>query len=299
MKADRRDGLDLSRLSLGAYLQRYLDETARLTVSANTLRGYRDVLIHLQPIADIPLDRLTAADIEACCNRMTTHRLNAKSQQPAAAKTVRNAQILLRRALGQAELRGHVRRNEAKLVTLRRVARSNIEALTPDRARAILAALAGDRLEAAYALAFMGLRASEILGLARSDLDLDDMGLTIRYQISGSGRRAVRVETKTAASAGMVPLPPFVVDRPNLHLARQAAERPVVPIGDSLLFVTERGLAVNGSWFTKHFQSLLLNAGLPRMRLHDMRTVRSASSSTPGRTRGSLKSCSGTPPVAG
>ena len=35
--------------------------------------------------------------------------------------------------------------------------------------------------------------------------------------------------------------------------------------------MTEDGLAVNGSWFTKHFQELLRRAGLPTMRLHDLR----------------------------
>ena len=108
-----------SRLSLGDYLRRWLDETARPSVSANTVRGYEDILTHLKPIADIPLSQLTAEDIEACCNRMVTHRIGASEQRPAAAKTVRNAQVMLRRALGQAELRGHVRRNEAKLVPLR------------------------------------------------------------------------------------------------------------------------------------------------------------------------------------
>ena len=244
-------------LNLGDYLRQWLDESARPTVSANTLRGYADMLIHLQPIADIPLARLTAEDIERCCNAMVTHRVGARFHGPASAKTVRNVQVMLRRALGQAELRGHIRRNPAKLVTLRRVARSNVEALTPDRARSILSAIAGDRLEAAYALAFMGLRSSEILGIARSDLDLDHLAVTIRYQISGSGRRAIRVETKTAASAATIALPPFVVDRLRAHLAQQDAERPVVPIGDSLVFVTQRGLAINGSWFTKHFLSLI------------------------------------------
>jgi len=271
LKADRRAGLDLSMLSLGDYLRQWLDESARPTVSANTLRGYVDMLIHLQPIADIPLTRLTAEDIERCCNAMVTHRVGARVHGRASAKTVRNVQVMLRRALGQAELRGHIRRNPAKLVTLRRVARSNVEALTPDRARSILAAIAGDRLEAAYALAFMGLRSSEILGIARSDLDLDHLAVTVRYQISGSGRRAIRVETKTAASAATIALPPFVVDRLRAHLAQQDAERPVVPFGDSLVFVTQSGVGINGSWFTKHFQSLLIRAGLPKMRLHDMR----------------------------
>ncbi len=271
MKADRLAGLDLSRLSLGGYLRRWLDESARPAISANTLRGYEDVLIHLEPIADIPLKRLTAEDIERCCNGMVTHRVSAKAQQPASAKTVRNAQVMLRRALGQAELRGHIRRNPAKLVPLRRVSRSSVEALTPNRARAILAAGSGDRLEAAYALTFMGLRSSEILGLARSDIDLDNMTLTVRHQVSGSGRSAVLVETKTASSAATIPLSPFVVERLRTHLQRQDAERPLVPFGDSLVFVTESGLAINGSWFTKHFQSLLVRAGLPTMRLHDMR----------------------------
>ena len=63
MKADRRAGLDLSKLSLGDYLRHWLDESARPTVSANTLRGYEDVLIHLQPIAEISLNTLTAEDI--------------------------------------------------------------------------------------------------------------------------------------------------------------------------------------------------------------------------------------------
>ena len=30
------------------------------------------------------------------------------------------------------------------------------------------------------------------------------------------------------------------------------------------MFVTEQGLAVNGSWLTKHFQAALAHAGLPR-----------------------------------
>jgi integrase len=120
-------------------------------------------------------------------------------------------------------------------------------------------------------MALLGLRSSEILGISRSDIDIDNRSLTIRYQISGSGRKAARVETKTAASAATIPLPRFVVERLGVHLNRLADERPVVPYGDYLVFVTPKGLPINGSWFTKHFQALLLKAGLPRMRLHDMR----------------------------
>ena len=36
-----------------------------------------------------------------------------------------------------------------------------------------------------------------------------------------------------------------------------------MPLRDSLVFMTEDGLAINGSWFAKHFQQLLHRAGLP------------------------------------
>jgi integrase len=271
LKADRQAGLDLSKQSLGDYLRKWLAESARPTVSDNTMRGYEDALLHLAPIADLRLTRLTAEDIERCCNAMVTHRLHAREQARASPKTIRNVQVMLRRALGQAELRGHIRRNPAKLVPLRRVPRSSIDALTPAIAGAILRAIRGDRLEAAYALSFMGLRSSEILAIARSDLDLESMSLRVRHQVAGSGRHAQLVETKTAASAATIPLPPFVVERMQAHLESQRAERPIVPIGDWLIFVTRAGLAINGSWFTKHFQALLRHAGLPTMRLHDMR----------------------------
>jgi integrase len=138
-------------------------------------------------------------------------------------------------------------------------------------ARRILAVVGGDRREAGFALAFIGLRAGEILGLAWQDVNLDDATATISYELNGSGDNATRHQLMTEASEATVPLPPFVVDRLRAHLERQKAERPDGIPDDGLVFVTSRGYAVNGSWLTKHFQKLLDRAGLPRMRLHDLR----------------------------
>ncbi|MEO6349473.1 MAG: tyrosine-type recombinase/integrase [Candidatus Limnocylindrales bacterium] len=66
-------------------------------------------------------------------------------------------------------------------------------------------------------------------------------------------------------------MPQFVFERLRAHIARDVTCRPIVPLGDYLVFVSENGLAINGSWFTKHFQALLQRSDLPRMRLHDMR----------------------------
>lgn len=266
------ESTEVSRLPLGDYLRSWLSETAAPSVSPNTLRGYRAAAAHLSAIADIPLEDLTAEDVERAINRMTAqrHKQKAETVRAASAKTRRNALAMLRAALASAESRGHLSRNVAAHVKPPRVPRVRPPTLTPERAHAILAAVAGDRYEAAYALALCGLRASEVLGLAWSDVDEDVIHL--RFQLVGSGPRARRAPLKTRASEADVFLPPFARDRLAAHHDRQRAERPVVDIdGDGLVFVTERGYAVNGSWLTKHFQDLLAAAKLPTMRLHDLR----------------------------
>jgi integrase len=269
LKAEQRDGLQLAKQSLGDYLRSWLDETARPAISDNTYRGYEDVLAHLAPIANVPVRDLTAEDLERVFNQMVVRR--GKTEEPASAKTVRNAQIMVRRALRSAEMRGHVRRNVALQVPLRRVPRNPRLALTPDMARRILAAVGGDRYEAAFALALIGLREGEILGLARDDIDLEACTAAVRFELVGSGPAATRHQLKTEASEATVPLPAFVVARLRSHLDRQQEERPDEAPTNGLVFVSERGYAVNGSWLTKHFQAPLRRAGLPRMRLHDLR----------------------------
>lgn len=266
-----------SPLALGTYLRSWLDETARPSVSANTLRGYEDAVAHLAPLADVPLADLTPEAIEYTLNRLTTNRRrkagDTSPPKPASPKTVRNVQLMLRAALGLAERRGHIAKNPAKLVPLQRVPRTSMDVLTPERARAILAAIAGDRYEAGYALGFVGLRASEVLGLTWDDVDLKAGVARVRYQLVGSGETAVRAELKTAASGASVPLPGFVIDRLKAHRLVQLEERAAagVPTEDGYVLVTPNGLPVNGSWYTKHFQSLLEASGLPKMRLHVLR----------------------------
>lgn len=274
LKAERLAGVQPSRRSLGSYLRSWLDDTVRPTVSPNTARGYEDAIAHWDPIAHVALADLRAEDIERACNRMRARRYvgGARSDPerqhlvdigPASAKTIRNAQLMLRAALEQAHARGHVRRNEAKLVRLREVPRLRKPAMTPAMARAILGAIAGDRLEAAYALAMSALRESEILGLAVDDVDLDAGRIRIRQQVFGSGERARLAPTKTPGSAATVDLPEFAAARLRTHFERYD------PV--ALVFTSPRGLAINGSWFTKHFQALLVEAGLPRMTVHDLR----------------------------
>lgn len=279
LQSELRKGQRPTRLTLGAYLRQWLDDSARPTISANTYRGYQDVIGHFDAIAQIPLTALTAEDLERAFNAMVAKKGLEKNWGPASPKTIRNAQIMMRRALGQAEKRGHVERNVAELVPLRRVPRYRVAALTPERAKAILDAIKGDRYEAAYALAFLGLREGEIRGLAWSDFDRAKRTVSLRHQVFGNGPDARLGPLKTEASEDTIPLPPFIVSRLLEHERLQDLERPIqleakdsrLAKADSLIFVTADGWPFNASWFTKHFQKLLELAELPTMRLHDLR----------------------------
>lgn len=278
-KAEARAALDemlgpqQSSLPLGDYLLRWLDETAAPSVAPNTARGYRAVIASAAPIAPIPLAELTAEDVETWLNRLTARRHGQEHVHPASPKTRRNALAMLRRALDVAVRRDQLAHNVARLVEMPRVPRQSRDALTPAVAKDVLEAVKGDRYEAAYALALCGLRSGEVLGLAWSDVDLEAGSVDVKWQIVGSGKRAQRAQLKTRASEAPVPIPPFVVARLSAHRRVQLAERAAAgqPTEEGLVFLTERGYAVSGSWLTKHFQQLLEAAGLPRLRFHDMR----------------------------
>lgn len=134
------DGMRLSRQSLGDFLRSWLDETARHSISPNTYRGYDDVIAHMNAIAHVGLRDLSAEDLEHTFNRMTVRR--GKVALPASDKTIRNAQVMMRRALGMATDRGLMRRNVALQVPLRKVERAEREAMTPALARSVLARFA-------------------------------------------------------------------------------------------------------------------------------------------------------------
>lgn len=273
---DELQGPRRSTLALGAYLRSWLDETAGPTLAPNTKRGYEAVIASAGPISGIPLAELRPEDLEAWLNRLPARRRGQAEAEwkPASPKTRKNALAMLRKALEVAHRRHHVAENVAELVSMPRIPKQKRPVITPILARAVLEATAKDRYAAAYALALCGLRNAEILGLQWEDVDLEAATVQVRYQLVGSGKRASLTPVlKSDMSESPLPLPAFVSDRLREHRASQLEER--ISTGqsteDGLVFVTPRGLAVNGTWLTKHFQELLATAGLQSMRLHDLR----------------------------
>ena len=141
----------------------------------------------------------------------------------------------------------------------------------------MVSALKGDRLEALYTLTLtLGLRQGEALGLRWSDVDFEASTITVEATLQRYGRSYHLNEPKSRRSRRRLPLPRSLVNRLLRHRTLQLEDR--LRAGSAwstnqwdLVFLTERGRPLNGPTVTRRLQRLLVQAGLPKKRFHDLR----------------------------
>jgi integrase len=190
--------------------------------------------------------------------------------------TVRHLHALLHHALDQALRWDLVARNVTDLVDAPSMSRKDVEALTPDQARALLAEARGDRLEALYVVAVhTGMRQGELLALRWRDVALDVGLLHVRSNLERA-EVGVRMGTpKTARSRRTIKLSATSVEALREHRSRQDEER--LARADAwtdhdLVFPNTVGKPMDGiHLLRREFVPLLERAGLPRVRFHDLR----------------------------
>jgi integrase len=255
------------RLTTGAYLEQWL-AAAQPTMRPRTWQGYALIVRRhwLPAVGRVPLTRLTPGQVQAV--------LNAKIAAGAAAQTVRNVHAVLRRALNRAVRDGILARNVSSVIDLPQRVAHEAPTISPELARAILAAVSGDSLDALVTLVLAsGLRQGEALALRWSDVDLDAGSLTVRRTLLRMGGVVSFSEPKTPRSRRTLALPAGIVSALRAHRARQAQRRLWSGsrwVDGDLVFTSSIGTPLTGGDVTKRFQALLAAAGLPRMRFHDL-----------------------------
>jgi len=145
---------------------------------------------------------------------------------------------------------------------------------TPEQTGQFLDSLAGNRLYALYHLiAFRGLRRGEAVGLSWAHVDLDRGEVTIAAQIVQLGYATEQAAPK-ADSEGIVALDTATIAALREHRDRQLAEAREWGAAwqdTGLAFTREDGTALHPEHVSRTFDRLVRDAGLPPIRLHDLR----------------------------
>ena len=212
---DQQQGLPPVRDGRSVGNQR-LATVSPTVVRPKTTRIYEHYLVDLKPaLGRHQLSKLTKPMVQVMVNDLAGLRPH----------TVRLARYLEERARPGRRLgSGASQRGDAgHLATaLRRGQRAS----TAEQARALLAAVRGDRLEALYTVAVaMGLRQREALGLRWQDIDLTNRRLQVEVALQRVDGTLTLVEVEDGDEPADVRLPQVVIRALQEHRDRQACER--------------------------------------------------------------------------
>jgi integrase len=119
-----------------------------------------------------------------------------------------------------------------------------------------------------------GLRRGEACGLRDHEVDLDAGYLTVVQQITTVGHTPIVRQVKSRAGDRIVPLGPKTISPLRDYLAMrhrwEQASGPSWPT-TGLFFVKPDGKAWHPQTISRRFEDLIARAGLPPVRLHDLR----------------------------
>jgi integrase len=192
-----------------------------------------------------------------------------------APRTVQYIHTTLHKALKDAVADGLISRNVTEGIKAPRPKKKEVNALSVDQALAFLSAIRGDRFEALYVVAVhCGLREGELLGLRWEDIDLEAKTLAVRRTLSETKSGHI-LEAPKNAKGRNVRLTNGAGEALKRHRAAQNEER--LRLGalwqdQDLVFPSQRGTTMSAKNLTaRSFKPILRRAGLPNIRLHDLR----------------------------
>lgn len=288
--------VDPRRQSLAEYLQDEWLPGRRPTTGAGrrhrgqlgigTWNDYRGIIeTYVVPrIGAVRLDELTPAKLDRFYDEI--EQTGGRNGRPLSSKTVLNVHRLLHKALADAVRIGALTRNPADIVRAPSAPKASTDVWTVDELRAFLEHVADDRFYAAWLLfATTGMRRGEVAGLSWSDVDLDQARLRVTMTLGVvDGKATWKPRPKTAAGERTMSLDPATTEILRSHKRAQSESR--LKTGpawqsrqhdwlgqhrDDLVFTWPDGSLVHPERFSRWFREHCSAAGLPRIRLHDVR----------------------------
>ncbi|MDD5476301.1 MAG: tyrosine-type recombinase/integrase [Syntrophales bacterium] len=255
------------------YMEHWL-ETYAINLAPSTYAGYkRIVTAHISTqLGHIPLIKLQPIQVQGY--------YSSRLQAGLSATTVRQHHAILRQALEHAVKWQLIYRNPADLAEAPTRAAAEIFPLEPEQLDKLLAMATGLRDEYLYIVAaYTGMREGEILALTWPDVDIDGHDPVCRVRqtvgyINGKGF-VFRPTAKSKRSRREIPLPDIAVTALKKQRAMIREEKvkagPKYDRKSALVFPNKYGKPLDPSDMTRRFKRLVVKAGFPDVRFHDLR----------------------------
>jgi integrase len=269
VEIERGTAVEPSRLTVAELAQKWLDTVAAHKVKPTTLEDYEATLrVHALPaLGAIPVQKLTPTIVQ----QFYSDKLSAG----ASPRTVQLCHLRLSQVLAQGVRWDLLPRNVCAVTEPPRVTYKPGKTWTADDAQRFLAASDADTYHPLWLVALTtGLRRGELLGVRWQDLDLNKRTLRVAQTVTVL-KGAPHIQTPKSASAlRTVTLPPETVAALSAHRVRQL-ERRLLAGGawqdHDLVFCTGEGKPINPPNIARNYGKIIDAAGVPKIRLHDLR----------------------------
>ncbi|MCL5744442.1 MAG: site-specific integrase [Acidobacteria bacterium] len=293
---DRQRGINIDpkKRTVADFLDSWLQSIKR-DVSPATYVSYEGaVRLHLKPgLGKILLSKLRPdhvqefkqAKLEAVMSsgpgvKKPTKDQPAPEPRHLSAKTVQYLLLVLRMALGEACKLDLIPRNVAELVDFPKIEHPEIRPYTPEEAQNFLLKAKEHRLGALFSAAIaLGLRKGEALALKWSAIDFERGTLSVklslqRIKLPGEKKGKLLLKEPKRSSRRTLNIPQVVLSELIQHRQRQEQERILAGSrwkDSEFVFTSGIGTPLEPRNVERAFSEIRLAAGLPRVRIHDLR----------------------------
>ena len=260
------------RMTLGEWLDKWLDEYMIFTIRESTLDSYRAMVKNqVKPfIGGKQIASLTTADMQKFYNkikkegRVREHPIHGKTL---ADSMVRGVHMMLHEALDTAVKERLIAKNPTNGTTVPKCNYPEKQILGDSQLDTFLEAIKGEEYWDAffYVEVMTGLRRGEICGLKWQDINFEENKLQVKRSVSVKKGGGVSIgETKTETGVRSILMPPSVAEVLQNRKQRAITEwvfpnfiHPEQPISPATAY--------------RKLKIILKHAGLPLIRFHDLR----------------------------
>ena len=260
-----------SRITLGEWLDKWMDEYMMFTLRESTLESYGCLIRNqVKPfIGSKPLSALTTSEMQKFYNkikkegRVREHPIHGKAL---ADSMVRGIHMMLHEALDMAVKERLIVKNPTNGTTVPKCNYAEKQVLVDSQLDTFLAAIEAypEWVDFFYTEVMTGLRKGEICGLKWSDVDFESGKLRVQRAVTRQ-KGGIRIgETKTDTGMRVIVLPPSVLDMLRCRKAEALSEwifykltNPCEPMSPDAAY--------------RKLKIILKNAELPLIRFHDLR----------------------------